>query len=291
MDRDNHKCATFFISTGRCATQWFADRLATHYSDLAVVKHEPFHMEYEPRFYFRAYNKSEKVAFSPDIENHLNYISNTLNDSHYVETGWPVYGVLPFIFSRLNTKLKVVHLYRHPIRVAASVLTHNVYSLGEWTKSLSISPTDFGVSQDYLSGERWEAMTEFEKCLFWWTEINNWALKLQKDFSEIPWLSLKYENVFSKNGRGELRKLLRFLSLPEREDFLGSRSQKIDKFVARTDESIDVDIVKKYARTVEVMKLLEYDHDSNIMKNINSRYKRSILRRFAKKVKGIYSRS
>jgi len=141
-----------------------------------------------------------------------------------------------------------------------------------------------------LAGDKWELMTEFEKCLFWWTEINNWALNLQRDFSEIPWFSLKYEKVLSKNGRGELRKLLSFLSLPEREDFISSRCKRIDKFVARTDESIDVNIIKKYAKTVEVMKLLEYDYDSHIMKNIDSRYQRSMLRRFAKKVKRIYSK-
>ena len=68
MDRDNHKYATFFICLGRCATQWFADRLAAHYSDLAVVKHEPFHVEYEPRFYFRAYNQNEQAVFSQEID-------------------------------------------------------------------------------------------------------------------------------------------------------------------------------------------------------------------------------
>ena len=33
--------ATFFLSTGRCGTQWLAASLAEHYGDMATVDHEP----------------------------------------------------------------------------------------------------------------------------------------------------------------------------------------------------------------------------------------------------------
>ena len=36
-DAPSPRQVTFFVSTGRCATQWFADKLAIHYGDLAVV--------------------------------------------------------------------------------------------------------------------------------------------------------------------------------------------------------------------------------------------------------------
>ena len=217
------KQAIFFISTGRCATQWFANKLGSHYQDLAVVRHEPFtqypYFQYEPRRYYNAYHRNEKIEVSHSIENNLAFVSNTIKDSHYIEVGWLSYGMLPFILSRFIGRVKVVHLYRHPIRVAASLATHNVYSRGGWSDVVAISPSDYGVTQGYLEGQKWNSMSQYEKCLFWWTEINLFALDLQRNFESIPWLTLKYEKVFSENGKNELSKLVNFLSLPERVSF------------------------------------------------------------------------
>ena len=88
MDTKNlPKNATFFISTGRCATQWMTDKLSTHYHDLAVVKHEPFQVEYKPRFYFNAYHRKEEVNLSQTIEEHLSFIRNTIQNFSYEEMG------------------------------------------------------------------------------------------------------------------------------------------------------------------------------------------------------------
>ena len=76
------------------------------------------------------------------------------------ETGWPVYGALPFILARLKGRVKVVHLYRHPIRVAASLATKNVYSMGAWSDIVAISPSDYGVTQGYLKGNQWDSMSQ-----------------------------------------------------------------------------------------------------------------------------------
>ena len=272
--------ATFFISTGRCATQWMTDKLSTHYHDLAVVKHEPFQIEYEPRFYFNAYHRKKEVNFSHAIEDHLAFILNTIQDFSYIETGWPVYGALPFILSRLQGRVKVVHLYRHPIRVAASLATKNVYSKGAWSDAVAISPSDYGVTQGDLEGLKWNSMSQFEKCLFWWTEINQFALDLQRNFESIPWLTLKYEKVFSENSKNELRRLVNFLSLPERESFFNSLSQKTDNYSSKSPKTINFQAIEKYPKVFELMDKLEYEYEDSNISEIKKRYEMSFWQRW-----------
>ena len=281
MDTKNlPKNATFFISTGRCATQWMSDKLSTHYHDLAVVKHEPFQVDYEPIFYFNAYHRKEEVNFSHAIEEHLAFIRNTIQDFSYIETGWTVYGALTFILSRLKGRVKIVHLYRHPIRVAASLATQNVYSKGAWSDAVAISPSDYGVTQGYLKGHKWNSMSQFEKCLFWWTEINQFALDLQRDFESIPWLTLKYEEVFSENSKNELRKLVNFLSLPERESFFNSLAQKTDNYSFKIQKSINIHAIEKYPKVFELMDKLEYVYDDSNISEIKRRYEMPFWQRW-----------
>ena len=276
----HQKYATFFISTGRCATQWFAKSLATHYHDLAIVRHEPLQMEYQTRYYFRAYHRNEKVEFSKAIRNHLAFVGHTIENYHYIEAGWPVYGVLPFILSQLKGRVKLVHLYRNPMRVAASLATHRVYNRAEWAEELAISPDDDGVVQSYLARDQWNSMSEFEKCLFWWTEVNHFALAIHRNFATIPWLSLKYEHVFSENGRNELSKLLDFLCLPERDDFLNSRTKVIDAYSLKTDRTLNIDTLRKYPKVFDVMGQLGYEYDDRITSEIKKRYEKTFFERW-----------
>ena len=281
MDIKNlQKNAIFFISTGRCATQWMSDKLSTHYHDLAVVKHEPFQVEYQPRFYFNAYHSKEEVIFSQVIEEHLAFIRNTIQNFSYIETGWPVYGALPFILSRLKGRVKVVHLFRHPIRVAASLATKNVYSKSAWSDAVALSPSDYGVTQGYLNGHQWDSMSQFEKCLFWWTEINQFALDLKRDFESIPWLTLKYEEVFSENSKSELRRLVNFLSLPERESFFNSLSQKTDNYSSKSQKPINIHAVEKYPKVFELMDKLGYEYEDSNISEIKKRYEMSFWQRW-----------
>jgi hypothetical protein len=280
MNSDSRqKYAVFFLSTGRCATQWFADSLARHYQDLAVVRHEPFQKRYEPRRYFRAYHNGERPPLTRDIQQHLDSICTTLESSHYIEVGWPCYGVLPFFLSRLHGRVKLIHLYRHPVRVAASLATHRVYSRGQWSDTVAIAPSDRGVSQSELDGRRWSSMSEFEKCLFWWTEINHFALRLKSDYSSVPWLSLQYEQVFGEHGTDTLSELLRFLSFPHRDAFLQATGTSKDLFVSKTHAALDLRAIEKYPHTLSVMSSLGYQGHEPSVAEIKRRYQKSLLQR------------
>lgn len=279
-----HK-ATFFISTGRCATQWLTDKLSQHYGDLAVTLHEPIQTEYDPRRYFSAYSRKETPVLSPAIEGHFRFIEETLRTRDYIETGWPVYGALPFFVSRLAGRVRVVHLYRNPIETAASLATHQVYSKGPWTDALSIRPSDEGVAQPELKGARWEQMTEYDRCVFWWTEINNFGLRLRRDFPEVPWLAISFEEIFQTDGREALSRLLKFLNLPVRQEFLNSREQKTDRFHLKSDEKFNAISLDRYPKAVEVMKVLGYTFDASILPKIQKRYTKTFLHRLASRTR------
>ena len=97
-------------------------------------------------------NSGEGIEISSPLREHFDSIDETLQSSHYIETGWPAYGILPHLIEHFSGRIKIVHLFRHPAKVAASLTTHKVYSRGEWSNKMSITPKDFGVKQNYLNG-------------------------------------------------------------------------------------------------------------------------------------------
>lgn len=275
---------TFFVSTGRCGTQFFADKLSAHYDDLACVAHEPLSAAYRPRHYFNSYHEGQQAALSPALQQHVRSIEDTLEHAHYLEAGWPVYGVLPRLLRRFDGRVNIVHLYRHPVRVAASLSTHNVYRREDMARELSIAPTDRGVVQSHLAGSTWSDMSEFEKCLFWWTEINHFALRLRGSFPSVPWLSLRFEDVFCDKGERQLEKLLAFLDLPARSGFLNSLSRKTDRHSRRTKDRIDIDALHNYPATLQLMEELGYAYDAELAEQIQARYSAGGLNRLRRLV-------
>lgn len=283
--QDSRHTATFFVSTGRCGTQWLADKLPAHYGDLAVATHEPVHHEYEPRRYFSAYRRGENPELTPAIAAHLQFIEDTLRTKDYIEAGWPVYGVLPYFLRRLEGRVRVVHLYRNPFEMAASMATHGFYDKGEWSEAMLIRPADQGVIQPELNGSRWNAMPEFERCLFWWTEINDFGLRLHREFPQVPWLSIRFEDMLKGDSRAGLIKLLEFLQLPVREDFLASREQRTDKFHYKSEKKIETIPLEQYPKTVAVMEQLGYQYDPAILPELQKRYSKTLLHKWASRTR------
>jgi len=281
---------TFFISTGRCATQWFADKLALHYGDLAEVAHEPFQEEYRSRAHFVAFHEGRVACPAKKIEEHLDHIERVLQDSHYIETGWPAYGVLPLVLERFGKRARIVHLYRDPLPTAASHTTHDLYSRGDWSESILLFPGDPGVAQKQLAGPGWSAMSEFEKCLFWCTELNDFAFRLHERFDTVPWHPVAFEDVFATDSTRALVSLLDFLDLPSRESFLRSRTQATDRWSLKTSQSIDLDAIDRFPKAREVRHRLGFDAASYSEAEIRSRYRYPFLERVRRRLKRLVRR-
>ncbi len=222
--------ATFVLSTGRCGTQWLAQALAEAGGDRLRVEHEPLHDGYAPRRMLGAGDPGaldERTARR--VTRHLAEIERTLESRDYFEAGHPCWSSVPWLAQRLAGRVRVVHLVRHPVPTACSWVSHGAFVpplLPHLPAKEFISPSDGGVSfPEY--GAAWPALTPFEKCLVYWAEVNAFGLRLERE-AGIPWLRLRYEELFDPAGDA-LARLGAFVGVsPERWTRI-DRSRIVDR--------------------------------------------------------------
>lgn len=232
------KLAVFSLSTGRCGTQWFSSSLSRVYGDLALVDHEKFQLRYHPRENFQRYHSKDLARVHDDVMTHVLNIERTLRSKHYIETGWPCYGLVPTMREHFGDKFRLVHLFRHPERVAASCVTHRFYQRGHWTNTMCLFPGDVGICDDSLDETRWKALSSFEQNLFRVIETNEYAFRLATLYGSCVSARVKFENVFSSNADQELKALCDFMCLPWRPAFGLETRKPTDKFRQFIEEPV-----------------------------------------------------
>lgn len=271
---DNH-LSTFVLSTGRCGTQWLADTLKTLYSNRLYSVHEPLWEPYQPKHFLHCYKSGLKPKTNEAFQQHVVSINDITRRQDYFEAGWPCYGAIPLLETLLDTPVQVIHLIRDPVHVAASLSTHNVYNRGNWTKALALNPFDSGVEQrDHTIKVRWETMTEFEKCLFWWTEINAWALYLKKAMKNTCWLTVQFDDLFSGNP-DTFKKIIQFLGFEPIGDLLQHLECKNDRFASKASKVPDLGLIKLYPKTLNLMEHFGYSVDEQDQEEIQHRYSKN----------------
>ena len=270
----NLQSAIFFISTGRCATQWLAKVLSKIYADRAVVTHEPIGPHYQPKNFFRAYDRLEKLQRIPAVEKHLTWLSSFPENKVYIETGWPCFAAIPLLCNLLEGKIKLVHLFRHPVHTSISLVTHNFYRSDirndDYIKLAQLDPFTLGIIQkDYQN--RWEKMTPYEKCLFQWTEINLYAIELNERFREVPFLQIKMEDLLKADSEA-IESLLNFLNLPFRSTIKETLDLCIDSHQHRTTLNLDWQQIFNHSGTLSLARQLGYDFKELDRKVLFERY-------------------
>ncbi len=221
--------ATFFLSTGRCGTQWFGENLKRIYEDMAIVDHEKFQFEYRPRENFRRHHLQQEPLISDEVETHLAQIEKALANKHYIETGWTCFGLLPVFRERFGERFRLVHLYRQPEEVALSFVTHCLYERKEWTQAMCLFPWDAGAYDPELDESRWEALSAYEKNLFRVIEMNEYAHRLMASLDDGCHYTVKYEDFFYTKESIVAEKLLEFLGLPYRAELTAAKGKRTDK--------------------------------------------------------------
>lgn len=213
--------ATFVLSTGRCGTQWLAEALGQVFADQLRVEHEPLHLGYRPR------ERLAQHAPPIEVQRHLDAIEDTLRHQPYLECGHPCWSTLPWIAQRLAGRIRVIHLVRHPVPTALSWLTHQAYQppmLPHLPEKILLSPFDAGVRfPEYR--QRWQALAPFEKCLYYWLEVNALGLAMEAK-GGLPWLRLRFEDLFAADG---LVQVLGFLGLSQAPRLDALRGERIDR--------------------------------------------------------------
>lgn len=263
--------ATFFLSTGRCGTQWIAANLLAAGVENAVIEHEPLHDRYYPRL-MRGSNDPEKTGNATEILSHCEKIEEILKDKSYIECGWPAWGAVPYLLKRFEGRINIVHLVRHPLPVACSWVSHRAFCPPllpglPFHEKILASPFDQGtVLSQYC--ERWDGMHPFEKVLFFWSEVNTLGLKLEQA-TNAPWLRIRFEDLFYGTALPDLMDFLKFTVPENREEAIKKTK---DDFHYLCDVWWNPQDIQKYPEIMKVATRLRYNSLDFDEKRLRKRY-------------------
>ena len=245
--------ATFFLSTGRCGTQWLARALSQCLGPRARVEHEPLRDDYQWR---------RRLAGGPPpeaVERHLLSIEETLRSQDYIESGCPSWSTLPYLKERLGERMRVVHLIRHPVTTALSWVSRGAYAEpilpGLPAGRVLLLPEDPGVSHpEYRTA--WPELSRFEKCLWFWAEVHSFGLRLEQ-LLEVAWLRLPFEELFRGEGSVRLAEFIGGMPTECLADTLRERTDRFHGFAV--EEWVDPARIGGHPVIVETAERLGYD--------------------------------
>ena len=199
----------FFLSTGRCGTNWFTVLLSNDRS--LKVFHEPRpNMGVQGRIAYELYTRSD---FQPEdnVANLLREIVLTGREQsirysyksqrRFVETNNQISFLAPAIFN-LFPEAKFIHLNRHPGEFVRSAMRRNFYNNTDDIKRIVPVESD----PAYIG---WEKFSPVEKNSWLWTETNSFIEKFK---STLPAESHLYFD-FNKLDEGNIQKLCAFLGV------------------------------------------------------------------------------
>ncbi len=278
--------ATFFVTTARSGTQWLAQALVANCPDGARIEHEPVGYLYAPRKTLRDPEALRALPVDPRIEDHFASVSRTLAGGRpYVETGFPAFALYPLLKERFGEALRIVHLVREPVRVAASLTTHGWYVPGRRSdieESVALTPSDGGFTLTNYAGA-WRDMPPFEKCLFFWYEVHRYGLELEETIAPDRFARFRLRDLTTDPG--EMSRLLHFTGLSVRSDLRKMQDKKVDRYSAKSSERIDWKAIGKYPEILALAERFGYSLDELDPRTLASRYQRSRLRALAGAVK------
>ncbi len=263
--------AVFFITTPRSGTQWLAAGLDRHYQDCLIVAHEPIEYAYAPKAHLRADEHLDRLRWQPAVAAHLEYVHHVLQTKSYVEVGFPCFAAAPLLRREFGDRLRLVQLIRHPVRVAASMVTHRWYQqLREDTeKDMEITPADSGALLKHYADD-WTSMSPFEKALFYWTEVHLFACEAHARFSDVPFLCTRLEDLVCDVSAQEA--LAAFVGVPLRKCWADFVDTRIDQHHLRTRKRIDPGEARGYPETVALARRHGYELNDVDGRAIRSRY-------------------
>jgi hypothetical protein len=261
----------FFVSSGRCGTQWLTEALRAVYPGRVRVEHEPLGPLYRPRRFFRRWDDPEAILAVPEVRRHVERLDQV---DHYVETGWPAFAAIPTLARRFPDRLRVVHLTRHPVHSAMSHLAHSSYAGSprddEYTRLATLGPRDANVFYSEPA-ERWGERTPYERCLFWWTEVHRFGIEVEQRLADAPFLRVSAERMLSGDA-ATLNRLASHLGLRADRGLRARTGVVVDRWHHRTDLDFDPLRARDHPATVEVAAQLGYSFDELDLPALRERY-------------------
>jgi hypothetical protein len=282
---------TVFLSAGRSGTQWLAKTFSETYPDLAEVVHEPILFHYRPKATLRCKNYDETIRKVAPLRKHLANIDQILQSGrNYVEAGWPVFSWIPYFHERYRSQLRLVHLTRHPVYFACSQTTHNYYRpivrKDGYVRYAQLEPRDPGILHKEYQ-QIWSKLSAFEKCLFQWLEVHEYAFEIEQKQPDTPILRVRMEDLFNPQ-HDALAGVLRFLQLPgDRMADKGWAQRVIDKYQWKTKVDFDVAKIHDHPPVIKLAKKMGYDVNDYDLNRIEERYRAKTHKWLRKRLQAI----
>lgn len=276
----------YVMSTGRCGTHWLARAFDHLYGDCAVVEHEPLGPKYRPKETLRCYSHLAQLAAQPPIANHLARIDRILERKTYIECGWPAFAAVPLFIQRYGSRLRLIHLVRHPVTTSASYLSLGHYNRESkdnvWQRLCQLTPFDPGIKhrsyEDY-----WGQLQPYEKCLFHWLEIHDYAEEIKRTYPSIACHTVRMEDLFSEQAGAEvLAAMLNFIGLSRRPAIDVAQNKRISTGY-RTDQKFNYQIIHQHPEVMTLAKGYGYGLDDLSGKELHKRYQASFSERLRKR--------
>lgn len=126
-----------------------------------------------------------------------------------IDFGWTLYGLVPVFHDRYGKRLRIILLHRHPVTTAASRAIR-----GDYTDNVLLEPTHPRARFGHYA-EIWSHLSAFEKSLYRWLEITAYGFEVAEEYPEIPWSSVRSEDVFEDPRK--IREIAEFAGFPPDE--------------------------------------------------------------------------
>jgi len=178
------KKPVFFLSTGRCGTQWFSELLNNDKSLAVFHKPVPSLAMQSTKVYELLkqdgdkeqgkYNQLIEEVFWSAREEYLRYTYKT--GKRYIETNNYITFFAPFL-KKIFPDAKFVHLVRHPGEFIRSGIGRNYYD-GGVRDQMRIFPID---DKEKAS---WDGHSSYEKVAWLWNETNQFIEEFKKEMPE-----------------------------------------------------------------------------------------------------------
>jgi hypothetical protein len=184
------------------------------------AEHEPIQHAARLRHLFRCFDaeRQDHALLDPVIGGLLRDLVRTAEIRPVLIFGNTLSHLAPVFHRVLGDRLRLLHLHRDPVVTAASVY---VKTRPEWWRrvgrfegdpyGLRITPFDpHARFSEYR--DRWASLSLFEVILYQWLERHAFAREARARLPEIPFLSLRSEDLFA-NPEAAVARLAEFAEL------------------------------------------------------------------------------
>jgi len=193
----NMPAPIFFLSTGRCGTNWFVYLLSKTRG--LKVFHEP-----KPNLGIQGvlmynYLKESNYSLDEKIKNifkEIIYIAGEQyfrysykTDNRYVETNNQITFFAP-ILAEMFPHAKFIHIFRHPGEFVRSALRRNFYSNDNVDDMKRIKPIQVTPYFD-----KWEDYSPIEKASWLWNETNSFIERFKSSVGETRCYTFNFNNI------------------------------------------------------------------------------------------------